>query len=175
MKSKPILIMHALPCGDILSPRKLDLVAIVFGQWRGNNRMKRGILERALEGMKGFTDLICLDLELFVVWNREPTSSSVELPFCRNRLLEGRCFEGTSDLCFNVIFTYTNDARLYDGLGDGSSREDNTAPVWSRGEARSSEDEFFYREGCENIIFFHRRMESKRGRMYAVILGQALE
>jgi hypothetical protein len=165
MKSKSILIMYLFSITDIFSPRKLYLITIMFTQNRWNNRMKYGITDMISECVKCFSYLRLFDLQLFGIWDREPLTSSIELPSFWNILLKWRFFYHFEDLCIDTIFMYFCDFEMNNTFRNGTSCDNNFLPIWSNSQSAPSKYEFIDTYVFENIVFFHKKYPPRREKM----------
>jgi hypothetical protein len=75
------------------------------------------------------SDLLLLDLELFVIWDREPLAPTVELPLGWNRLFQWRLFHGSIYLSLEVVFFGLGDTEIYDRIWDRSTGDDDLASI----------------------------------------------
>ena len=61
-------------------------------------------------------DLFILDLELFLIWDLEPFTSSIDLPVIGDRSFIGRWFNHSYDLRFYETFFHSDDPQIDDAL-----------------------------------------------------------
>ena len=107
--------------------------------------------------MKRFFYLLFFDSELFVMIDREPLTSTIDLKMCGEILLEWRLDYRVKELRFEEVFLGFEDAEIYETPGDCSSADDNLASVWCDRQSLSSEYEFINFDIFENSIFFHEK------------------
>ncbi len=103
MKSKSVLIIHSFSSRDIFSPAKFQLISVPIYFWRSNNRMPSSSCDHLWSMNKYFSDLLFLHLELFLVWDRQPSAPAIHLKMFRKSRFERRSFDDAENLPFYTI------------------------------------------------------------------------
>ena len=103
METKSILIIHSFSSRDIFSPAKFELISVPIHFWRSNNRMPSSSCNHLWVMNKYFSDLLFLHLELFLVWDRQPSTPTIHLKMFRKSRFERRSFDDAENLPFYTI------------------------------------------------------------------------
>jgi hypothetical protein len=160
MESESESVMDPLLFGDVLSPREFYLISVSVDFRRWNDGMEyrcsfRCFVPIFLNIMKCLTDLFRFDLQLFLIGDGKPFTSSVYLKVDRKFLFERGFFYRFHDLRFEVARSGLEDPEVHDASGDSTSGDNDLPSVWSERQAFPSEYEFIDTDIFEDIIFFH--------------------
>lgn len=153
MESETEIIMNSLTVGDILSPGKLDFVAVSVELRRGDDRVPYGITSVLREVKKRLLHLSLLDLQLIFITNGEPLRSTIELKSFWKWNLYRRLFHYIELLCLVVRLFGFEHAHVHDTSWDTTPSDDNLASIWRCRESLASEDELVDSDVFENLVF----------------------
>jgi hypothetical protein len=101
------------------------------------------------------SDLSFLDLELLGIRDREPLTSTIELPLGSYREFEGTLFHRAQYLCFDMILLALQYPQIDDRLRDRSTRDDDPSTIWRGRESTSSEYELLDSDVLDDVVLAH--------------------
>lgn len=164
MKAKTIFLVDSFSSWNIFSPTEFYFVSVSIRFWWDLNRVPSSIFGQFWRMMKDFSYLLFLDFCLFFIRNREPSTSSVHLEMFRKYLLKRGFLHDIEYLSFDAIGPVFHNTDIHNTSRDSSSRNDNSFPrCWISRKTCASENEFFYGNICESVIFFHENCLVFRG------------
>lgn len=146
MKSKSVFVVHSFSSRDIFSPTKFYFITVTINLWRAHNRMPCGILYQFRIMNKDFSDLLFFHFELFLVWDWEPSATSIHLEIFWEFCFQRRFLDDTKNLPFYAIRSIFEDTNIYCTLRNSPTRDENFFTRWITTETNTSENQFFNKD-----------------------------